>query len=60
MFRKFYKLRTVTIIKSLSTSPLAMYLYPTIKSLLIITIFYVIYLFNLYLINEKNSFDFFY
>lgn len=53
MFRKFNKSRTVAILKSLSTSPLGICFYNMIIIFTIITIFYFIYLFNLYLINEK-------
>lgn len=50
MFKKFNKSKAFVILKSLSTSPLGICFYNII---IIFTIFYFIYLFNLYLINEK-------
>lgn len=53
MFRKFHKSLTFVIIKSLITSPAAICIYNISTLFIIIMTFYGIYLFNLYLINEK-------
>lgn len=53
MFRKFSKSRVIAIIKSLATSPAGTIICNISVFLIIIMIFYGIYLFNLYLINER-------
>ena len=53
MIGNFHKSRSVTIFKSLATSPAGICFGNTIIILLLITIFYGIYLFNIYLISVK-------
>ena len=57
MFRQFHKSRALAIFKSLSTSPAAICIYKIIALFAIIMIFYGIYLFNLYLLNEKTIYS---
>lgn len=57
IFKSLHKSRTFTIIKSLATSPVGICIYNTIIILTIISIvygiFYGLYIFNLYLIDQN-------